>query len=138
MRCRVSGSVGRRLPEGPAPLLAKMASGKSAGLFLLERRRHAAADRLCLGAARMEAAAGRRGQQIRRAAFQADAARMVVERLREGARPQEIRVAESAVAQAESDLEQGYRVNLDGKGLQLLTPQVAASVFDFLDSNSSP
>lgn len=43
--------------------------------------------------------------QIRQARSQADASRMVVERLREGSRPQEIRVAEAAVAQAEADLE---------------------------------
>lgn len=43
--------------------------------------------------------------QIKQAQSQADASRMVVERLREGTRPQEIRVAEAAVAQAEADLE---------------------------------
>ena len=41
--------------------------------------------------------------QIRQAQSQADAAQMVVERLREGTRPQEIRVAESAVAQAQAE-----------------------------------
>ena len=43
--------------------------------------------------------------QIRQARGQADAARMVAERLREGSRPQEIRVAEAAVTQAEAELE---------------------------------
>ncbi|MBI4472150.1 MAG: efflux RND transporter periplasmic adaptor subunit [Acidobacteria bacterium] len=43
--------------------------------------------------------------QIRQARGQADAARMVAERLREGSRPQEIRVAEAAVTQAQAELE---------------------------------
>jgi HlyD family secretion protein len=43
--------------------------------------------------------------QIEQARHQADAARINVERLQEGTRPQEIGVAEAAVAQAEADLE---------------------------------
>lgn len=43
--------------------------------------------------------------QIQQARSQAEASRMIVERLREGSRPQEIRVAESAVTQAEAELE---------------------------------
>jgi len=43
--------------------------------------------------------------QIRQAQGQADAAQMVVERLREGARPQEIKVAESTVAQAQAEFD---------------------------------
>jgi len=43
--------------------------------------------------------------QIRQAQSQADASRMVVERLREGSRPQEIRVAESSVEQAQAEFD---------------------------------
>lgn len=43
--------------------------------------------------------------QISQARNQADAARIVVEKLKEGSRPQEIRVAEAAVAQADAELE---------------------------------
>jgi HlyD family secretion protein len=43
--------------------------------------------------------------QIRQAQGQADAAQIAVERLQEGSRPQEIKVAEAAVTQAEADLE---------------------------------
>lgn len=43
--------------------------------------------------------------QIKQAQGQADAARVAVERLREGTRPQEIRVAEAALAQAEAEME---------------------------------
>lgn len=43
--------------------------------------------------------------QIRQAQGQADAARIAVERLREGSRPQEIKVAEASVAQAQADIE---------------------------------
>jgi len=42
--------------------------------------------------------------QIEQAHGEADASRMQVERIRNGSRPEEIRVAESAVAQAEADL----------------------------------
>lgn len=43
--------------------------------------------------------------QIKQAQSQADAARMQLERLREGNRPQEIQVAEAAVAQAQAELD---------------------------------
>jgi len=43
--------------------------------------------------------------QIKQARHQADAARIGVERLQEGTRPQEIGIAEAAVAQVEADLE---------------------------------
>jgi HlyD family secretion protein len=43
--------------------------------------------------------------QIRQAKAQEDASRVALERLREGARPQEIRVAEAAVAQALAEVE---------------------------------
>jgi HlyD family secretion protein len=67
----------------------------------------ASLDSIISQAAQQEAALDLRRSvvenQIRQAQSQADAAQMVVERLREGTRPQEIRVAESSVAQAQAE-----------------------------------
>jgi HlyD family secretion protein len=69
----------------------------------------ASLDSIISQAAQQEAALDLRrsvvDNQIRQAQSQADAAQMVVERLREGTRPQEIRVAESAVAQAQAEFD---------------------------------
>jgi HlyD family secretion protein len=66
--------------------------------------------------------------QIAQARSQADAARIAVERLREGSRPEEIQIAQEAVTQAEAELEK--RQN-DFQRMSLLVDKGAISQQEF-------
>ncbi len=108
---QISGKVEELLVDEGRPvkkgeLLARMSSEElDARVSQIKAALDAVRNQALQQEATLEMRQGVVENQIQQARSQADAARLVVERLREGGRPEEIRVGEAAVGQAEAELE---------------------------------
>jgi HlyD family secretion protein len=95
---------GQEVKEGD--VLARLSSEElNARVRVLEASLDAVISQAAQQRAGLELREGVVENQIKQAQGTADASRMAVERLREGARPQEVRVAESAVTQAQAEFD---------------------------------